>query len=70
LPRGAGLTIGVNVSARQLGEPGYVATLDEILTQTHLDPRALRLEVSEHDLSRGRAEAYQDPRLDQRDLRS
>ena len=56
LPRGAGLTIGVNVSARQLGEPGYVAMLDEILAQTHLDPRALRLEVSEHDLSRGRAD--------------
>ncbi|MDA0173376.1 EAL domain-containing protein [Solirubrobacter taibaiensis] len=56
LPRGAGLTIGVNVSARQLGEPGYVDMLDEILLQTHLDPRALRLEVSEHDLSRGRAD--------------
>ena len=46
----------MNVSARQLGEPGYVGMLDEILTQTHLDPRALRLEVSEHDLSRGRAD--------------
>lgn len=56
LPKGAGLTIGVNVSARQLTEPGFVASLDEILTQTGLDPRALRLEVSEHDLSRGRAD--------------
>ena len=56
LPRGAGLTIGVNVSARQLGEPGFVAMLIQILHETGLDPRALRLEVSEHDLSRGRAD--------------
>lgn len=56
LPRGAGLTIGVNVSARQLGDPGFIAMLNEILLATHLDPRALRLEVSEHDLSRGRAD--------------
>jgi predicted signal transduction protein with EAL and GGDEF domain len=56
LPRGAGLTIGVNVSARQLGEPGFVAMLKDILRETGLDPRALRLEVSEHDLSRGRAD--------------
>jgi len=56
LPRGAGLTIGVNVSARQLSDPGFLAMLDEILRHSHLDPRALRLEVSEHDLSRGRAD--------------
>ena len=56
LPRGAGLTIGVNVSARLLGEPDFVAMLDRILEESGLDPRALRLEVSEHDLSRGRAD--------------
>ena len=56
LPRGAGLTMGVNVSARQLGEPGFIETLIQILHETGLDPRALRLEVSEHDLSRGRAD--------------
>ncbi|HET6548599.1 MAG TPA: EAL domain-containing protein [Solirubrobacter sp.] len=56
LPRGAGLTMGVNVSARQLGEPGFVSMLREILRETSLDPRALRIEVSEHDLSRGRAD--------------
>src|SRR4051812_27351404 len=54
LPKGAGLTMGVNVSARQLAEPGFVRMLDEILGDTGLDARALRLEVSEHDLSRGR----------------
>jgi EAL domain-containing protein (putative c-di-GMP-specific phosphodiesterase class I) len=56
LPKGAGLTVGVNVSARQLGEPGFVQMLREILEETRLDPRALRIEVSEHDLSRGRAD--------------
>ncbi len=56
LPRGAGLTIGVNVSGRQLAEPGFVEMLEEILDATALDSRALRIEVSEHDLSRGRAD--------------
>ena len=56
LPKGSGLTIGVNVSARQLAEPGFIEMLDEILEETGLDPRALRIEVSEHDLTRGRAD--------------
>jgi diguanylate cyclase (GGDEF)-like protein/PAS domain S-box-containing protein len=56
LPKGAGLTVGVNVSARQLGEPGFVQMLQQILDETQLDARALRIEVSEHDLSRGRAD--------------
>ncbi len=55
-PRGAGLTVGVNVSARQLGEPDFIPTLQETLRATRLDPRALRLEVKEHDLSRGRGD--------------
>ncbi|HEY6886424.1 MAG TPA: EAL domain-containing protein [Solirubrobacter sp.] len=56
LPRGAGLTLGVNVSGRSLAEPDFIAHLRETLEETGLDPRALRLEVSEHDLSRGRAD--------------
>jgi diguanylate cyclase (GGDEF)-like protein len=55
-PKGAGLTMGVNVSARQLAEPGFVTMLKETLEQTGLDPRALRIEVSEHDLARGRGD--------------
>jgi diguanylate cyclase (GGDEF)-like protein/PAS domain S-box-containing protein len=54
--RGAGLTMGVNVSGRQLAEPDFVPMLETILRETGLDPRALRLEVKEHDLSRGRAD--------------
>jgi diguanylate cyclase (GGDEF)-like protein/PAS domain S-box-containing protein len=55
-PPGAGLTMGVNVSSRQLAEPDFVPMLKTILRETGLDPRALRLEVSEHDLSRGRGD--------------
>ena len=56
LPKGGGLTVGVNVSARQLAEPGFVEMVKEILSDTGLDPRALRIEVSEHDLTRGRGD--------------
>jgi EAL domain-containing protein (putative c-di-GMP-specific phosphodiesterase class I) len=56
LPRGAGLTLGVNVSGRQLGEPGFIELLRGVLRDAALDPRALRLEVKEHDLSRGRGD--------------
>jgi diguanylate cyclase (GGDEF)-like protein len=56
LPRGAGLTVGVNVSGRSLAEPDFIPDLRRTLTETGLDPRALRLEVSESDLTRGRAD--------------
>ncbi len=52
LPGGGGLTVGVNVSHRQLAEPTFALDLKEVLLATGLDPRALRLEVREHDLSR------------------
>jgi diguanylate cyclase (GGDEF)-like protein/PAS domain S-box-containing protein len=52
LPGGAGLTVGVNVSHRQLTEPNFAVELGDVLAATGLDPRALRLEVREHDLSR------------------
>ena len=56
-PRAApGLTMGVNVSGRQLAEPDFVEMLRTILRETGLDPRALRLEVKELDLSRGRGD--------------
>ena len=52
LPGGAGLMIGVNVSHRQLSEPSFATELAAVLSDTGLDPRALRLEVREHDLAR------------------
>jgi diguanylate cyclase (GGDEF)-like protein/PAS domain S-box-containing protein len=56
LPRGAGLTIGVNVAGRQLAEPDFIPILRRILRRSGLDPRALRLEVKEHDLARTRGD--------------
>jgi diguanylate cyclase (GGDEF)-like protein/PAS domain S-box-containing protein len=52
LPEGAGLTVSVNVSHRQLAEPAFEDVLALALEETGVDPRALRLEVKEHDLSR------------------
>jgi diguanylate cyclase (GGDEF)-like protein/PAS domain S-box-containing protein len=49
-PAGAGLTMGVNVSHRELADPGFVLALEDALRVSQLDPRALRLEVSEHAL--------------------
>ena len=51
LPGGAGLVVGVNVSHRQLSEPNFAVELEAVLAATGLDPRALRLEVREHDLA-------------------
>jgi diguanylate cyclase (GGDEF)-like protein/PAS domain S-box-containing protein len=52
LPRGAGLTIGVNAAQRQLTEPGFADALAGALRDSGLDPAALRLEVRESELSR------------------
>jgi EAL domain-containing protein (putative c-di-GMP-specific phosphodiesterase class I) len=52
LPAGADLFVGVNVAGRQLGDPAFLETVGEALSATGLDPRALRLEVEEHALSR------------------
>jgi diguanylate cyclase (GGDEF)-like protein/PAS domain S-box-containing protein len=52
LPGGGGLTVGVNVSHRQLADPEFGLHLDDALKESGLDPRALRLEVKEHALSR------------------
>ncbi len=49
-PAGAGLIVGVNVSHRELTDPGFGLALGAALTASRLDPRALRLEVSEHTL--------------------
>ena len=41
------LTLAVNLSARQLREPGIVAAIGRVLARTDFDPRHLRVEVSE-----------------------
>jgi diguanylate cyclase (GGDEF)-like protein/PAS domain S-box-containing protein len=52
LPQGGGLTMGVNVSRRQLTDPGFEDLLADALGAAALEPAALRLEVSEIELSR------------------
>ncbi len=52
LPNGAGLTMGVNISHRQLADPDFADALTDALTASGVDPRALRLEVKERALSR------------------
>ncbi|HKZ08739.1 MAG TPA: EAL domain-containing protein, partial [Methylomirabilota bacterium] len=41
------LTIGVNLSARQLQDPNLVALVSRVLTDSGLDPRSLKLEITE-----------------------
>jgi diguanylate cyclase (GGDEF)-like protein/PAS domain S-box-containing protein len=43
----AHLTVSVNVSARQVNEPGFAAEVRDILTKTGLEPSALVLEITE-----------------------
>ncbi|MGH9089083.1 MAG: putative bifunctional diguanylate cyclase/phosphodiesterase [Acidimicrobiales bacterium] len=44
------ISVSVNVSTRQLMEPGLVETVERVLRQTQLDPRRLVLEVTETTL--------------------
>ena len=41
------LVMSVNVSARQLLEPGFTGEVHDILSATGLDPRSLQLEITE-----------------------
>jgi diguanylate cyclase (GGDEF)-like protein len=49
-PRGKKLTISVNVSGRQLADPGFVQLVSDTLSEARLDPRGLRLEVAESSM--------------------
>ncbi|MEX2195242.1 MAG: EAL domain-containing protein [Thermoleophilaceae bacterium] len=42
--------LGVNVSARQLDQPGFVGEVAEVLAETGIRPARLRLELTETDL--------------------
>jgi diguanylate cyclase (GGDEF)-like protein len=49
-PRGANLSMSVNVSHRQLSDPGFVELVTGALADARLDPRGLRLEVAESSM--------------------
>jgi diguanylate cyclase (GGDEF)-like protein len=50
LPRARTLTMTVNISPRQLDDPGFVAELQEILRETGVSPSSLCLELTESAL--------------------
>jgi len=56
LPGGRSLTIGVNVSARQVRRPGLVEDVRGALADSGLAPEALTLEITESVLARRREE--------------
>jgi diguanylate cyclase (GGDEF)-like protein/PAS domain S-box-containing protein len=46
-PDMAALGVAVNLSGRQLSDPGIVTTVHEALTRHHIEPRRLTLEITE-----------------------
>lgn len=51
--RDRGIGIGVNVSAKQLAEPGLAAHVARALERHHLDPKCLEVELTESAIMRG-----------------
>lgn len=49
------MNIGVNVSARQLSEPGFAAHVARCLQRHHIEPRRLELELTESTMMTGNA---------------
>jgi diguanylate cyclase (GGDEF)-like protein len=56
-PVGARGSVEVNLSARQIDDPGIVRTVEEILSRTGLRPEHLTLEITESALMRDAASA-------------
>jgi len=50
----ANLTINVNLSGRQFGQQNLVKQVEQVLQETHIDPRALKLEITESVLMEDR----------------
>ncbi len=57
-PREEPLSISVNLSGRELLQPDLVEQVEGILARTGLDPRTLRLEITETVLVENEAEAH------------
>jgi diguanylate cyclase (GGDEF)-like protein/PAS domain S-box-containing protein len=56
LPGGAGLSVSVNVSTRQVRRPGLIEDVEEALAGAGLAPEDLTLEITESTLARRRDE--------------
>ena len=56
-PRKSQLTLSVNLSARQILQPDLVEKVQQALAETRLDPRTLRLEITESVLLENEATA-------------
>ncbi|MBU6463472.1 MAG: EAL domain-containing protein [Bradyrhizobium sp.] len=54
-PRRNPLTISINISPRQFAQPDLVAQVRQIVTETGIDPRTVRLEITE-SVTAGEAE--------------
>lgn len=50
----ANLTINVNLSGRQFGQQNLVRQVEQVLRETNIDPRALKLEITESVLMEDR----------------
>src|SRR6185503_109195 len=57
LPPGTPLVLSVNLSARELTDPGLAAWLQKSLEETGADPRSLRFEIPEDFFARPRSDA-------------
>jgi diguanylate cyclase (GGDEF)-like protein len=50
MPRGPALSVSVNISFKQLAEPGLAEDIERILAETGLNPADLRIEMTESSL--------------------
>jgi diguanylate cyclase (GGDEF)-like protein/PAS domain S-box-containing protein len=51
--------ISVNISPVEFGDPGFFGHVCQVLESTRLDPRALKLEITEHVLIKNSKKAYE-----------
>ena len=56
-PAFAGLSVSVNVSGKRLTDPALVEEVKEVLDQTAIDPKTLRLEITEGEMMENTDEA-------------
>ena len=58
LPQMRTLAISVNTSSRELGDPELVHTISQVLQSTGLEPKSLRIEVTESSIMENQEQTY------------